>query len=81
MSSVPGRSRSTDTVLVRYAQRVSNGIVLDIGAEGGGKKVTHFADKAGERLLQIDWLVAAMLVELGTPYLVRALVVAWTEAN
>jgi hypothetical protein len=33
------RSRSTDTVLVRYAQRVSNGIVLDSGVEGGGKKV------------------------------------------
>ena len=38
MSSVPGRSRSTDTVLARYAQRVSNGIVLDIGVERGRKK-------------------------------------------
>ena len=33
------------------------------------------------RLLQIDGLVAAVLVELGAPYFVRALVLGWTEAD
>src|SRR5262245_35914140 len=32
-------------------------------------------------LLQIDGLVAAVLVELGTPDLVRALMLGWTEAD
>ena len=32
-------------------------------------------------LLQIDGLVAAILVELGAPHFVRALVLGWTEAD
>ena len=32
-------------------------------------------------LLQIDGLVAAILVELGAPYFVRALMLGWTEAD
>src|SRR5260370_27322387 len=32
-------------------------------------------------LLQIDSLVAAVFVELGAPYLVRALMPGWTEAD
>jgi cytochrome c len=32
-------------------------------------------------LLQIDGLVSAVLVELGAPYLVRALMLGWTEAD
>jgi beta-phosphoglucomutase-like phosphatase (HAD superfamily) len=32
-------------------------------------------------LLQIDGLVAAVLVELGAPYFVQALVLGWTEAD
>src|SRR5262249_59196288 len=32
-------------------------------------------------LLQIDGLVAAGLVELGAPYLVRALMLGWTKAD
>jgi len=36
---------------------------------------------AHSSLLQIDGLVAAVLVELGAPYFVRALVLGWTEAD
>ena len=32
-------------------------------------------------LLQIDGLVSAVLVELGAPYFVRALMLGWTEAD
>jgi hypothetical protein len=53
MRSVPGRSRSTDTVLARYAQRVSNGIVLDIGVERGGKKGRTTASATARELLQM----------------------------
>lgn len=37
--------------------------------------------RGNPRLLQIDGLVAAVLVELGAPYFVRALVLGWTEAD
>ena len=39
------------------------------------------APKLNSGLLQIDGLVAAVLVELSAPYLVRALMLGWTEAD
>ena len=58
---------------------------------GGERKLTRYMTlywlgygvmgSMAARLLQIDRLVAAVVVKLGTPYLVGALMVAWTEVD
>ena len=69
--------------------------MLCSGAHGGGergeRKLTRYLTlywlgygvmgSMATRLLQIERLVAAVVVKLGTPYLVRALMVAWTEVD
>jgi hypothetical protein len=47
----------------------------------GRCRALRLSSSGNPDLLQIDGLVAAVLVELGAPYLVRALMLGWTEAD
>jgi hypothetical protein len=64
-----------------FVSRVGGSPSVELGARSWNCSVLRTCTISAARLLQIDGLVAAVLVELGAPYFVRALMLGWTEAD